>query len=325
MSCAKTCLRKHYFEYELGLRKLDTGTPLRVGSAFHLALETADQHSISDAITAVRDNYASPPEWVTDLDAWLVEREMVERLFLGHTWRWQDETFEVVATEQAFDLPLINPDTGHASKNWRMAGKIDRIVRMADGRLAVQEYKTTSEAIDTASDYWQRLRLDQQISMYVVAARDLGHDVDTVIYDVTRKPTIRPKKPVKADVAKWPAYYGETMVGEVPERESPTMYGSRLSADIESRPDYYFARREIPRLESDLDEFRYELWQQAKQLREAQLHGRWFRNTQSCSKPYRCTYFDICANGIDPAEGAPVGFRFVDDVHPELSPEEPAP
>lgn len=319
MSCAKTCLRKHYFEYELGLRKIDTGSPLRMGSAFHLALETADAESISAAIAAVRDNYAEVPGWVEDYEGWDIERETVERLFMGHAWRWAEDEFEVVATEQSFDLPLVNPDTNRPSSTWRLAGKIDRIVRLPNGRLAVQEYKTTSESLDTASDYWRRLRLDQQISMYVLAARRLGHDVDTVVYDVTRKPSIRPKKPVKADLASWPRYFDEEMSGDAPSRETAKMFGARLSADIAERPDHYFARREIPRLEADLDEFGHELWQQAKQLREAQLHGRWFRNTQSCSKPYRCSYFDICASGIDPTESAPVGFHFIDDVHPELS------
>ncbi len=43
-----------------------------------------------------------------------------------------------------FDIALVNPETGRPSTNWRLAGVIDRIVRLPDGRLALMEYKTTS-------------------------------------------------------------------------------------------------------------------------------------------------------------------------------------
>ena len=38
-----------------------------------------------------------------------------------------------VASELAFDLPLVNPATGAATPIWRVAGVIDRIVGCRTG------------------------------------------------------------------------------------------------------------------------------------------------------------------------------------------------
>jgi hypothetical protein len=325
MACMKTCPKKHFFRYELGLTRDRGSQPLRMGSAFHLGLDLhAQGKSEADAIDGAVAGYAEVPEWCNSpdlFDDWCTEREIVARLLSGYFWRWANERPEIVATEQAFEFPIINPETNHPMRGVVVGGKIDKIIRLADGRLAIMEHKTTGDEITPDSDYWTRLRLDQQISNYVIAARSLGHDVTTVLYDVVKKPGIRPKKVVKADAASWPVYFGETQAGDKPpERETVAMYGARLTTDISTRPDFYFARREIPRLEADLDEFRYELLQQAQSIRDARRLGRWFRNTNACLAPYKCDYFDLCSNSYDPGTGiVPTGFIQVDDVHPELA------
>jgi hypothetical protein len=89
----------------------------------------------------------------------------------GYQWRWAGARLEVVATEQAFRVPLVNPATGKATPTFELAGKIDGIVRLEDGRLAVKESKTCSEDLGADSDYWRRLRIDHQITLYMLAAR----------------------------------------------------------------------------------------------------------------------------------------------------------
>lgn len=241
------------------------------------------------------------PHWAEPFE-WEVERTKVARLLHGYYWRWEGDGLDILATEQSFELPLVNPSTLRPSRTWLLAGKIDKIVRLEDGRLAIQEHKTTGDSIDTGSDYWPRLRLDQQISLYVLAARQLGFNVETVLYDVIRKPGIEPK----------------IVDRKSGRRETADEYGDRLTEDIGTRPDFYFARKEIPRLEKDLEEFSYEVWQQAHQLRDCQTVNRWYRNTNSCLMPYRCDFFDLCSNGYDPADGVPPGFVQMTNVHPEL-------
>lgn len=302
-STLKTCPRKYRLRYVDGLRKIKVGDALNIGSMFHAALETNDKAGPDAAYAAIDTHYGTIPGWCQtgdDINEWSVQHQMVRTMFAGHLWRWSEDNLKVVATELVFTLPIVNPDTGHESRTFALGGKLDRIVKLPDGRLAVMEYKTCGVDISDSTDYWPRLRMDQQISVYVLAARALGHDVATVLYDATRKPSIRPKLVKGA-------------------RETPTEWAARYLADIYERPGFYYARQEIPRLESDLDEFRAELWQMAGTIREAQNHGRFFRNTNSCLFPYRCEYFDVCSNNLNPSERVPDGFEIVTDLHPELS------
>lgn len=304
MATAKTCLKKHYFAYELGIRPEGyESKPLRIGTAVHIGLDMhAQGHDWSAIANAVQREYAGPPA-CGDTVEWEVECVTVLRLLHGYFWRWENDGIEVVATEQEFKLPLVNPTTGHKSTTAMVAGKIDKIIRLPDGRLAIMEHKTTSDSLDTGSDYWARLRLDQQISLYMLAARALGHDVQTVLYDVIRKPSIAPK----------------IVDRKTGRRESPEEFGDRLTTDLGTRPDFYFGRREIPRLEADLTEFQAELWDQHKTLSTCRKYGRWYRNTNACLHPYRCDYFELCSNGIDASETVPLGFVKLTNCHPELS------
>jgi hypothetical protein len=215
---------------------------------------------------------------------------------LRFEWAEQEALdLQFVAVEQSFQIPLLNPGSGHPSRLFMMAGKIDAIVKLPDGRLAVLEYKTAGEDIGPAANYWLRLRCDPQISLYMLAARALGFNVSTVLYDVTRKPTIRLRK-----------------------EEGPQQYGVRLLADIGERPDYYFGRREVPRLEQDLAEFRLELWQQAGPLRDAQRADRWFRNVSKMTCSY-CPFAELCLNCTPISTDAPPAeYEILSDVHPEL-------
>ena len=89
---------------------------------------------------SVRD-YEALPDWAnTDelLADWLTEREIVLRLVSGYAWRWGADTAEVLATEQSFSLPIVNPETGRSTPSFRFAGKIDKIVRVELPRRMVE-------------------------------------------------------------------------------------------------------------------------------------------------------------------------------------------
>lgn len=348
LSTAKVCLRKHFFAYEVGLRKAQQSTPLRMGSAVHLGLERLSiTGDLQEACNAVRANYAEVPSWVQDFDEWITEAETCCCLVSGYQWRWSQpndglerapNVVDTVATELEFVLPLRNPETGYPSTNWKMAGKTDRIVRLVDGRVAILETKTTGDDIGPDSDFWRRLRMDQQISLYVIAAREMGYPVETVVYDVIRKPSIgRLQVPMldedgckivvdadgkrvfnqngsrrqSADKAK-----GWTLQSRL---QAPFEYANRLLEDIAARPDWYYQRLEIPRLASDIEEFQVELWQQQKLISACQSHGYWFRNTAACIHPYKCEYFDICCGGWQQGMPVPDGFEITTNVHPELN------
>lgn len=296
LAALRSCPRRHYYRYELGLCRIRSNDALRFGGAYHAGLEARNNGAdAAAAIERATAGYETVPHWADPTD-WAVERETVRQLLAGHFWRYEAGPLEIVAVERVFRTPLLNPGSGHASRLFLMAGKIDAVVKLADGRLAVLEYKTAGEDVGPQSDYWLRLRCDPQISLYVLGARAMGFNVTTVLYDVTRKPTIRLRKD-----------------------ETPEQYGERLLADIGDRPDYYYARREVPRLEDELAEFRLELWQQAQQLRDAQRADRWFRNVgrQTCD---HCAFAALCLNSIQVNPDAPpAGYEVLVDVHPELT------
>ncbi len=91
-----------------------------------------------------------------------------------------------------------------------------------------------------------------------------------------------------------------------------------MAEDIQARPDHYFARIEIARLDQDLDDCAAELWQQEKALRTAQRAGYWYRNPGACFSPWPCPYLPICAHR-DLEEHTPNGFIRDGDIHPELA------
>jgi hypothetical protein len=339
MATMRRCPRQFFYRYDMGLRRLRDTAPLRLGSAFHHGQELR-RGLFADDLAAVIDlataGYAEMPDWA-EPDAWAVECETVRQLLAGHFWRYGDDNLEFVAVELPFDIPLVNPDSGAASRTFRLAGKIDAIVRLPDGRLAVLEYKTAGCDISPDSDYWPRLRYDGQISLYVLAARALGYDVAMVLYDVTRKPTIKPRQIPELDddgckivldaesnrvlnANGKPRQTASSKDGYVLQvrAEAPAEYGDRLLADIGERPDYYFQRREIPRLEDDLAEYRAELWQQADLIRESRRRSRWFRNVSRMTCDY-CDFKELCLGGVRVcAESPPSGYEFIDNVHPEL-------
>jgi len=336
MATARRCLRQHYYRYELRLRSQREATALRIGGAVHLGLERWSRGTpADDAILQATSGYAVCPAWA-DAHEWAVERGTVANLLAGYFWRYQGDPLEYIEVEKVWNMPLVNPETGRASRTYELAGKRDGLVRTPDGRLFVLERKTTGEDIGPESDYWLRLRCDPQISLYILSARHDGHDVAGVVYDVVRKPSIRPRQIPVLDESGLKTVLDDATGERVRNRdgkprqsagpgmtlatrtETPAEYGARLLADIEERPDFYFQRREVPRLEDDLEEFRLECWQQAKLLSDCRRWGRWFRNVGRSTCPF-CEYANLCLQSITVEPGvSPAGFEIVEDVHPEL-------
>ena len=299
MRAFKTCRRKHYYSYILGVRR-EQSEALRIGSMVHEALDMLKKgFAPADVKDAIDTNYATLIDAANSDEfaiAMTTERAKVTCMVDGWIWRWSETPIEYVASEIAFEIPLRNPTPGgRVSRVYRLAGKADGIATLEDGRLALVEHKTSGESLAADGSYWQRLRIDEQISTYMIAARELGYAVVAVLYDVLRKPSIRLKQ-----------------------SETVAEYAERFMADIYERPDFYFARREIVRLESDLDDMRRELWQIAHEVRLAERNGTHYRNPGACVSPYPCEYLDCCANGTDMIADTPAGMVRVRNLNPEL-------
>jgi hypothetical protein len=182
-------------------------------------------------------------------------------------------------------------------------------------RTFIVEHKTTSEDIGSESDYWKRLRLDPQVSTYMVGARALGIEPDECLYDVARKPMLRPSavpvtdadgvKVVRdaagqrvrtKDGKKW-RETSDSAQGYVLETrpETPEEFRIRLRESIAEAPDKYYGRGHIVRLEEDERDAAHDTWQTALAIRNAETTKRWPRNPDACVRYGRtCEFFPVC-------------------------------
>jgi len=289
MGMVLACPRRHFWRYEVGLHAVVEAMALRFGSAWHKAMEMRWQGYFADAALVAAFSEMSFDE--------ITIATLGGLLGAYYTRYANNEIVKELHPEVEFRLPLAG------SRTFDAAGKIDGLGVLHDGRLALIEHKTCGSDIAPDSDYWLRLRFNQQVYQYVLAARALGWDVQVVIYDVTRKPAIRQKQ-----------------------NETAAEFGDRLAADAKERPEFYFARREVPILDQDLAEFEVQRLALSRQIlffRSAARNARrpehgWPRNCNEMTCKF-CEFEQFCMQNcsVDPA-APPAGFR-VGPVNPELS------
>lgn len=344
MACFKSCRQKYCWSYEKGYRPDVEKAPLRIGSMVHTGLDLhakgVPAEQVFDAIgNAYSEKIVDDPTY-NPYTKYKLEIECVTVLCLlgGYFNAWADSQIQITESESGFCLPIINPD-GNAMTSFKQAGKRDRIGKLPDGRIALMETKTAGEDIGPDSDFRNVLAINQQISMYINAAQLQGNQIETALYDCIRKPSIRPNAvPLTDDEGvivldkdgarvykktgdKGPRSTGDKAKGyTVQVRDmKPTEWHDRLKADIEARPDFYYQRFEVPRMQDDLLAFNVELWMIAKDIADCRRMGRWYRNTSNC-RMYNslCPYYVLCAGERDMSNGCPEGFRQAETAHEEL-------
>lgn len=332
LKCARQCQRLHHYKYGLGYRPTGDVHALRFGTLVHAGLEawwkaTGDAR-LDAALAAVQG----------EADEW--DRIRAEEILRGYHYRWGAEPYETISVETAFEAELRNPGTGAASRTWRLAGKIDAIVRdLRDGRVLTVEHKTASGDISPGSEYWRRLRIDGQVSIYYEGARALGHDVEGCLYDVLGKPAQQPKAvPLLDDEGRKvvldehgervltakgePRQTGDAAKGYVLQtrQETPEEYRERIREAIASDPISYYQRGEVARLDGEVDEALHDVWQLGRQIREAELASRHPRNPDACASWGRtCQFFGVCTGEASLED--PAHFTRSTEIHPELSQE----
>lgn len=305
----RRCPRFHQHAYVDLVRPIEQSYALRFGTLMHIGLE-AWWKEPNRAMKLLRGANTILAAAEDDFDNFNVIK--AQELLQGYHYRWVDSGWETILVEHEFSVPLTHPVTGEEFPA-RLGGKLDALASK-DGRVYVVEHKTSSEQIDPGSPYWQRLTLDSQVSTYIKAAKDLGHDVVGVLYDVIQRPTIDPKKATPEDKRRY------TKAGKLDARqrdrdESPEEYRQRLREDIASDPDSYYQRGTVVRTESEEREAHFDLWTWA----EATLRGGYQpRNTEACKTVYGvCPYISVCS-GVDSLTNT-LKFRRAEVANEELS------
>jgi len=321
----RRCQREHHYAYRLGYRAVDSVEALRFGTLVHCGFESYWLRvSLEDTLALITSKAADE-----------YEAAKARALIIGYFARWRevDDAGPLpVAVEAEFRAPLRNPETGAPSRTYQRGGKLD--VLFADHYM---EHKTTSEEIGVGSVYWKRLTLDAQISTYFEGASALGVDAQRCVYDVVRKPGLRPSQVPILDehgckiVLNANGERVRTAKGRFRETasaadgyvlqtrtETPEEYESRIIADIAENVNRYYQRGDVVRFESELEEAEFDVWHLTRSMRESELAGRYPRNPDACERYGRtCVYFDVCCGtaSLDDASR----FERVENVHQELS------
>lgn len=325
LSAARACMRLYRNRYVLRLRSLRAeADKTELGDLVHVGLETwwltppVGDAQLLAAIRAARKHAAAKK-----VDPFQLAR--AEALLIGYHARWADDmpAYRVIGAEEKFRAPLVNPDTEAESKTFGIGGKIDVLVReAATERVLTVEHKTSGEDIAAGSFYWLRLHMDSQVSIYFDGGRALGHDVQGCLYDVIRKPELKPlkatplesrkyTKPTKADPV--PRLYANQREAD----ETPEEFRARIIEKLCEDPEAFYQRAEIARTAEDLVDAGRDRWQFAQQIRDASRLNRWPRNPDACMRyGSACEFLEACAGRADLFD--PYLFR-AREPHPELA------
>ena len=156
------------------------------------------------------------------------------------------------------------------------------------------------------------------MSLYLAGARSLGVEPAAVLYDVARKPKLRPllatpmasRKFTKGTKKEPPRLYA----GQREADESPEEYSERVREELAARPEAYLARGEVVRLEAEERAAGADLSSLARILRSSCAP----RNPAGCWAFGRwCDFHAVCCG--EASLDDTTRFRKLDDVHPELA------
>ena len=197
-----------------------------------------------------------------------------------------------------------------------LAGRVDIEARdLNTSQDCIIDHKTSSQSLDSQS-YWDALGQDPQVLAYAAA-----FPTHEIIWDVIKKPTIRPRSLGKAalnELKETRSYFvredvDEVVIGEAlaTGQECPRLFAYRLTAEYRSNPSKYFARRNITPSVFAVARFIKGFDQVRRDQAEA-IHARdrIYRNGYACTGKYgACPFLRVC-NGDEQLESS----RFEDKL-----------
>lgn len=251
-------------------------------------------------------------------------------LMHGYDARWLNSPYLIDEVESVLTSDLYNPATERKSRTFTSAGKLDvQATEKTTGKKVLFDHKTSSEDIsDPNADYWRQLVVESQATHYMLLEHLNGQKVDAALWDVVRKPGIGIRALTKIEKKEFydtGKYFGtqfdtdemDKVEVDPKERETPLLYAARLAHDcVNERPQWYFQRRMIPRLDSEVMEYASDQWDIGQDIIHARANNRWPRNSGACMLYHSpCKFLGVCSNHdtIDSDK-----WQRLEWVHPEL-------
>jgi hypothetical protein len=208
---------------------------------------------------------------------------MVEAYYL----QWADSRKEWawLATEERFTIDLGSVE---------VQGVVDALALHVPSQTPyLVEYKTTSDYIATfGADYWLRLGLDAQLTLYAEAIRRTRGYRPEILYDVVRKPAGRPAS--KERVVRRNGESEDTYLArKAASKEDPHEFRARMMQTMAEAPYEYMVRHTISRTTDEANRLLSEL---AEIFQEMDGYkGSYPRNDGACTAKYGvCPYLSVC-------------------------------
>ncbi|MDB4996007.1 MAG: nuclease superfamily protein [Myxococcaceae bacterium] len=199
----RVCPRLYYWSNVLRFERVREEGARRFGTMYHAGLEAwwrfmsgrAPWSQVDEALVVALKAIA---ENARHIQTNSYEVAAAEAMMTGYHHRYFAMEFQSAVVgdgvESRFEIPLLDEIDGVEIAGWSLVGVNDALQEfLENGKTMVVEHKHTASDIDLDSDYWARLAIDTQSSIYVYAARRLGIDVREVLYDVSKRPGCKPK------------------------------------------------------------------------------------------------------------------------------------
>jgi hypothetical protein len=310
------CQRLEDLTYRRGYRPVVESEAMAWGSLLHAGLEKwwlAHQHGealialqeAEAALAAYRDAHA------TAIDEAAFARALVLIVAYDARWAASMADYDVLGVEVEFVAMIPG------RRRLRVAGKLDALVRRrSDGAVLFVEHKSSGADLSAGSTYFQRLRMDPQVSIYFAGCRELGHEPVACLYDIVVRPDLRPLRATPIEKRKL-TKDGRLYANQRETDETTDQFRERLSAAVIAAPESYFVRVEVVRLESELEASQADVEETALQIRSGSQTGVSPRNPSSCFLYGRtCEFLSVC-DGTASLDDE-TKFRRVDKTHEEL-------
>lgn len=304
----RACPRQHHYRYELAVESVGRESAASaLGTAVHHALEAwwctwrdmGGYGALDAALYAARGDEAGE---ASDIDPYTVA--LTQALVIAYDARWSRWAagVEVLGVEAPFVAPLEHPTRpGLFARRWVVAGKMDVLLRLSDGRVAIVDHKVTASDARVGSDWRRKLTLDPQVSTYFGGAEALGHPADLALWDVLQRPSI---KPLKATAEVKLKLDGTPRAGQRLADETPDEYQERLIAKLaDEGPEAALAHVEVVRTDEERTAHQWALWHTVREIEESRAAVRACggdaravpQNAASCMLyGHPCAYLPVC-------------------------------
>ncbi len=261
------CPRYHKYVYIDDVFPIEKPVPFVAGGIWHECVHMYFNgvkkkkilKHVSTSIKKFTSRIRSRKDYIQDL---LIVEGYTRAALRGYFKLYDRKEFKVISTEMKFKIPFI--------KGVILGGVIDRVVKDKHNDVWLVEHKFTSQI---NKGYVVRTAIDQQVSIYFLAAQKMGLKPAGIIYDMAMKPY---KKPLQD--------------------EASLDYEERMAQDYKLRPEFYYKREELERDKYQIKDLTSDIIKRIKRIRHMYEHNLFDKDTANCGTWGLCEYFPLCSN-----------------------------